>query len=285
MPVSAIVEPGIGSWGDIATLVEDLLPYPVPNQAGYSQTTCTSTTWSGDSIQSGSSPPVQVGDVFYASLVTSPSGYAVTINGDGTYEISCMGDNSRQSFQYEVFRIASNTLDGPATEWINAVAPMWGYPVVDNAMLIGTPFSLNLAQALYATSPEGDALTFSLLTGSLPPGLTLSSAGLLSGTPTGGGPFFSFTIAATDSANLTTPSAACYINVVTSLPGGGGNIIYPAAISTNFNVPKARPSTRIIDDRSLCFGMSGAELAYPVYQFSGNRVRWEFPGHNPFEGL
>jgi hypothetical protein len=46
--------------------------------------------------------------------------------------------------------------------------------------------------------------TFTVLTGSLPPGLTLSSAGLLSGTPTGGGSF-SFSVRATDSSTGTGP--------------------------------------------------------------------------------
>jgi hypothetical protein len=48
------------------------------------------------------------------------------------------------------------------------------------------------------------------------------------------------------------------------------------------NVPTARPRRRTIDLRSLQYGVSGPEQAYPVYQFSGYRVRWEYPKHNPF---
>ena len=286
MSIASLIEPGIGSFGDIATMLEDgLVPYPVPNQAGYSQTLCTTTSFVGDSLIQGSNPAVQVGDYIYASLVTSPSGYAVTVNGDGTYQIACGGDSSRQSFQYEIFRIASYTLDGPATEWVNAFAvePVWSNSLNLQSVPTGVPLSINLAQPFYATSPAGDTLIFALGGGSLPPGLSLSSAGLLSGTPTGNGSFFTFLIIATDSANLSTISPACSITL--AVPGTG-NIIYPPPIVTTFrNIPKARPSTRIIDDRSLVFALSGAEQPYPVYRFSGNRDKWEFPGHNPFAGL
>ena len=57
---------------------------------------------------------------------------------------------------------------------------------------MGTPFS----RALTATGGTGP-YTFSLLSGALPPGLTLSSAGVISGTPTANG-VASFTVRAVD---------------------------------------------------------------------------------------
>ena len=48
------------------------------------------------------------------------------------------------------------------------------------------------------------------------------------------------------------------------------------------NVPANAPAKRTIDLRSLQYGVSGPEQPYPVYQFSGYRVKWEYPGHNPF---
>jgi hypothetical protein len=48
------------------------------------------------------------------------------------------------------------------------------------------------------------------------------------------------------------------------------------------NIPQAKPTRRVIDIRSLSYGLSGPELAYPVYQFSHGRARWEDPTHNPF---
>jgi hypothetical protein len=47
-------------------------------------------------------------------------------------------------------------------------------------------------------------------------------------------------------------------------------------------IPKAKPRRRAIDLRSLCFALDGPELPYPVYIFSGHRVKIERPGHNPF---
>lgn len=48
------------------------------------------------------------------------------------------------------------------------------------------------------------------------------------------------------------------------------------------NIPTAPPTRRKIDERSLSFGLGGPEQPYEVYQFSGYRVRLEYPGHNPF---
>jgi hypothetical protein len=60
---------------------------------------------------------------------------------------------------------------------------------------VGTPYS----QTITASGGTGTGFTFSVTGGSLPPGLTLTPGGLLSGTPTTAGPF-TFTISATDSS-------------------------------------------------------------------------------------
>jgi hypothetical protein len=62
---------------------------------------------------------------------------------------------------------------------------------------VGTTYSQQIT-ASGGTSPY----TYSKTSGTLPPGLTLSSGGLLSGTPTTGGPY-TFTVTATDSASHT----------------------------------------------------------------------------------
>ena len=62
---------------------------------------------------------------------------------------------------------------------------------------LGVPYSQTLS-ASGGQSPY----TFAMTAGSLPPGITLSSAGLLSGTPTGSGSF-SFTVTATDALGCT----------------------------------------------------------------------------------
>ena len=55
--------------------------------------------------------------------------------------------------------------------------------------------------------------------------------------------------------------------------------------STPVNIPTASPQRRTIDMRSLQYGLAGPEQPYPVYQFSGYRIRYEWPGHNPFSGI
>ncbi len=51
------------------------------------------------------------------------------------------------------------------------------------------------------------------------------------------------------------------------------------------NVPAARPSKRVVDMRSLTYGLSGQIQPYPVYQFSGYRTKWERDRHNPFASI
>jgi hypothetical protein len=69
------------------------------------------------------------------------------------------------------------------------------------------PWTLNRAysEAVLADGGTG-ALTFTLVSGSLPPGLSLSAAGLLSGTPTTAGTA-SFTVAASDATGAVTSHA------------------------------------------------------------------------------
>ncbi|MBU6199763.1 MAG: putative Ig domain-containing protein, partial [Xanthomonadaceae bacterium] len=84
--------------------------------------------------------------------------------------------------------------------------------------------------------------TYAVTVGTLPAGLTLSSAGVLSGTPTAGGTF-SFTVTATDSSTGTGPykGTQAYTLTVnpptitlapTSLPSGTNNVAYPSQTIT-----------------------------------------------------
>ncbi len=228
MSIATVLSEGLGSFGNIATILgEGLSAYtglPQPPPAGYQYTTCTSTSFTGASLEQGSSPAVAVGDVFIAQTRTTPSNYLVQVNGNGTFQVFAGGNGSRQSFLYSVYRVASNTIDGPARIWVNEIAPVWNSGInlptsQYSPILVGTAITpINLASAGYAASPLGDALVFSLATGSLPPGLTLSSAGVLSGTPTAVGSF-PFTINATDSANVSVPSPASQLVVTFLQPG------------------------------------------------------------------
>jgi hypothetical protein len=95
---------------------------------------------------------------------------------------------------------------------------------------VGSAYS----QTLAATGGSGTGFTWTVNGGStLPSGLNLSSAGVLSGTPTASGTP-SFTVTVTDSASNTasatfsvTISAGVSITTPTTLPGGYQNGVYP----------------------------------------------------------
>jgi len=83
----------------------------------------------------------------------------------------------------------------------------------------GNPPAGQIGVAYSHTFPSGGGeapLTFSIIAGSLPPGLTLAAAtGILSGVPTGSGTF-GFTIQVVDSLGATN-SVSCSITVPTSI--------------------------------------------------------------------
>lgn len=68
MSVATCLSGGLGVFGNIATILTDgLATYtelPQPPPAGYAYQDCTSTSFVGDSLQMGSTPPVAIGDVF-----------------------------------------------------------------------------------------------------------------------------------------------------------------------------------------------------------------------------
>ncbi|MFC0588208.1 putative Ig domain-containing protein [Novosphingobium aquiterrae] len=101
---------------------------------------------------------------------------------------------------------------------------------------VGTAYSQTITPS-GGTSPY----SFSITAGALPAGLTLSSGGTLSGTPTAGGTF-NFTVTATDSSGAPGPfsgsqnysltiAGATVTLPPTSLPGGTDGVSYSASIT------------------------------------------------------
>jgi len=87
------------------------------------------------------------------------------------------------------------------------LAPVW---VTTGALPDGGASSYSYQ--LVANDDSGDAPTYTLATGSLPGGLSLSSSGLISGTPNASGNF-NFTVNATDVNGRSTTSSTLSINV------------------------------------------------------------------------
>jgi uncharacterized protein YhjY with autotransporter beta-barrel domain len=93
-------------------------------------------------------------------------------------------------------------------------------------------------QTLTTTGGSGTGNSFSVTGGALPAGLTLSSGGVISGTPTAGGPF-SFTASVTDDAG-NTGSQLYNLNIIVpiivnpaSLPNGTSGVAYNQTVTAS----------------------------------------------------
>jgi hypothetical protein len=201
-----------------------------PPPAGFQYETA-GTPYGGGGFWLGfnASPAVQVGDVYLGSLVEVPGNYALTINSDGTVNAASGPDPTRQSFQYNLYRVASNSLDGGGyqTVWVNDHPPVWNQVVALLQVPVGVPivpFTVN--DPSYAVSPDGDPLTFEIAEGDLPPGITMDSTGLFQGTPTTLADFF-FTIIAIDATGAFTESDDCEMNIVPQMDGFRVTAVFP----------------------------------------------------------
>jgi hypothetical protein len=204
-----------------------------------------------------------------ASGGTSPYTYTVTSGSlPAGLTLSSAGvlsgtPTSGGSFSFTITATDASTGTGPYT---GAQA----YTLTVNAPTIGiTPTTLPSAAVSSAYSQSVSAsggtspYTYTVTSGSLPAGLTLSSAGVLSGTPTSGGSF-SFTITATDASTGTGPytGAQAYTLIVnvgtialtpTTLPAGTVDGAYNASVSASGGTS---PYTYTVTSGSLPAGLT-----------------------------
>lgn len=136
---------------------------------------------------------------------------SATLSTDGTYRIQCVKSDGRIG---ETATALLTVSDAPT--WTTASGAL-------TAAVSGTAYSLTLA----ATADS--AKTFSVQTGSLPTGLSLSSAGVISGTPTDtSSTNYSFTVRVTDAEGQTADRAfTLQVNIARTLTfilhGAGGD--------------------------------------------------------------
>ncbi|WP_425612697.1 putative Ig domain-containing protein [Xanthomonas vesicatoria] len=160
---------------------------------------------------------------------TTTQGVAVTVNGDTTVE-------PNESFSVSLSGVSNASV---------ARATGTGTILNDDAVVTVGPASLPAATAGAAYSQTLSAsggtapYTFAVTAGTLPAGLTLSAAGVLSGTPTATGSF-NFTATATDSGGSPTSGNRAYTLTVagatvtlpaTSLPAGTAGQTYASALN------------------------------------------------------
>ncbi|WP_198929072.1 putative Ig domain-containing protein, partial [Rhizobium sp. AC27/96] len=147
--------------------------------------------------QNSSANPITLnitgGTPLSVAIATAAGHGTATASGTSITYTPTAGYAGADSFTY-----TATNLDGtsaPATVSITVSAPTLSLdPATLPAGAIGAAYS-ETTTASGGTSPYSYAIT----AGSLPAGLTLSSAGVISGTPTGGGTY-NFTLTATDSS-------------------------------------------------------------------------------------
>jgi hypothetical protein len=220
------------AFGDSATVnlsitvkfpVLTVTPATLPvgyNGSAYPSTTLAATGGSGTgytwTLASGSSLPAGL-SLSTAGVVTgTPTATATT------------------SFTAMVTDSASNTASGTFSITVKA-----GVSITTGATLPTAYVGSNYSMTFTATGGTATGFTWTVTTGStLPAGLTLSSAGVLSGQPTTQGTF-GFNLTVTDSASNTasatfsvTVNPAVTITSPTTLPGGYQGAVYPGATLT-----------------------------------------------------
>lgn len=188
-------------------------------QAGYDSIADQEVTYSGGGLSLQDGTGIALGDAIMVST-SIPGSYPTLVFEDGTVRVDSGADNTRQQINYLIYRQASASFDGPGILWDNAHAPVWLQSVFLHGLINGTAIlPIDLVGDGYVYSPDGDDLTFSVGQLALPDGITLSSDGILTGTPDVSGDF-PFTIIATDEIDASTESDDCLISIQDALFNG-----------------------------------------------------------------
>ena len=128
-------------------------------------------------------------------LLISPGKYIVVKSNNNNVTASCWGITQGDDF----------TVTSIATQGLYGSGPTW----TTTSGTVATVLSgLSVSTQLAASDPEGRTVTYSLASGSLPAGVTLSSTGLISGTTSAtpytlAGATDTFTVNASDGTNTT----------------------------------------------------------------------------------
>ena len=188
---------------------------------------------------------------FALSSGTLPAGLTLTTGGvlSGTPTAS-----GSPSFQIQATDPGSNTGFRTYTLDVGTPGSLGINPATLPDGFLGTAYS----QTLTGTGGTGP-YTFSITSGALPNGLTLSSAGVISGTPTTGGPF-NFTVGVNDSAG-NTGSQAYTVHIGANilavspagLPNGMNGTPYSQTVTASGGTG---PYTFVVSSGSLPAGLS-----------------------------
>ncbi|CAJ0793742.1 hypothetical protein LMG19083_02478 [Ralstonia psammae] len=191
----------------------DSFTYTATNAGGTSAPATATITVSPPTVTYTPSSPAggTVGTAYSQSLAsasggTAPYTYAVTggslpagvtLAGNGTLSGT---PTASGSFNFTVTATDSSTGTGPFTATSGTLTLNIAAPTITLSPSTLTNATVATAYSQTVTASGGTApYTYAVTGGSLPTGMTLSSGGVLSGTPTAGGAF-NFTVTATDSS-------------------------------------------------------------------------------------
>ncbi|MBL4779800.1 putative Ig domain-containing protein [Ralstonia sp.] len=181
--------------GTSTTSAADRFTYVLPPTAGPTSIT----------VAHGSTNNHATVDVTGATSVavgTQPTHGTATVSGGSITYTPNPSYSGMDSFTYTASNAGGTT--APATITVTVSNATVNYaPSSPAGGTVGAAYSQSLASASGGTAPY----TYTIASGALPPGLTLTSNGMLSGTPTADGSF-NFAVTATDSSTGTGPFSA-----------------------------------------------------------------------------
>lgn len=204
-------------------------------------------SWFTGTLNTGSSQSYVL--EFFSSASCDPSGHGPgeTYLGSANFSSAAFGNNIPFVVRLpgatasKVATVTAYQVGGGTSEF-SACQPIKDCPVITVSPTTlpvatqGSPYS----QSLTAAGGAG-SYTFAITSGSLPPGLTLSSSGVLSGTPLVGGNF-TFTATATDANGCKGARdytlSVCGITVLpATLPNGNTQSAYNAQVAATGGTP------------------------------------------------
>lgn len=203
-----------------------------------------------DSLKARVTPNFSDGDVYITGVATDDF-YRFEIRQDGTYYYNAFADQSRQLIAVAGYQIATG-LVGEGILAVNDSAPRpAGASLFNNATYA---YNQLLSVQLQATDLNGDAITFTVQAGLFPPGLSLSSSGLVTGTPTSYGSF-GFTVrlmdpygAYTDSIETVTIAAVLpdFVKNPTLIAAAKAKVLALGLSESDSAVPSALPLNQVV---------------------------------------
>lgn len=216
-----------------------------------------------DSLVPRLTPTPSANDVLITSMQAAPGNYDLRVDQNGVYEYNAFKDGSRQTVTVDAYYVGTRTLAGEGTLTINDLPPQ---PAGGQGTTFfpNTVFTLNQTVdiQLVAVDPDGDLVTFAIHSGALPPGLTMTSAGHVTGSTSAFGTFGFVTRISDPFGSFT--DIVDTISVANALPNFVGQLLSVASpqvaalglsISTN-----TLPSAQLINTILAQFPIAGTNL-------------------------